>query len=237
MSDAEIKCIYCLSGLGADHRIFSHLELPGIRLVHLDWLLPQAKTETLDEYAKRLSAFIDEEEPLMMGVSFGGMMSIEIAKHRKVRGIILISSVKSYHELPAWMKFLGKCHAEYLIPKTPLKSIGPLKSLRPIQNYFLGAHAPAEIAIANEFRDNVDPHYLKWSIRQIFNWKNDWCPPTLYHVHGDNDKLFPITNVHPTHIVPGGGHFMVMSHCREVSRILQEICNEQCAQSQKREAV
>ncbi len=237
MEVASDNCIYCLSGLGADQRVFGQLELPGSKLVHLDWLLPQGKTETLADYAKRLGAYIKHDEPVILGVSFGGMMAIEIAKHRKVKAIIIISSIKSRRELPAWMKVLGKCHADLLIPKTPLKSITPLKALRPIQNYFLGANSPEEIAIANEFRDNVDPGYLKWSIRHILNWKNDWQPPMVFHIHGDNDKLFPISNVEPTHIVAGGGHFMVMSHCKEVSKILLEILHTSLSVHCRREAV
>ncbi len=218
--------IYCLSGLGADRRIFDHLVVPGTRFIHLEWLQPLQKNETIHAYARRLSEYIQDENPILIGVSFGGMMAIEIAKQRPVRAVILISSVKSVNELPRWMKILGSCHAEYLLPKVPLKSIRPLKSLRPIQNYFLGASTREEIAIANEFRDNVDPQYLKWSIRQIFNWKNDWQPGTVFHIHGDNDKLFPLKYLKPTHVIHQGGHFMIMSQCDQVSRIIGEICDE-----------
>lgn len=226
MSNQKItEHVYCLSGLGADHRIFRNLSIPETDLLHLDWLLPIRKSESLDDYAKRLAANIRHEHPVLIGVSFGGMMAIEIAKQIPVKAVILISSVKSAEELPVWMKFFGKCKAEYLLPSVPLKSIKPLNAIRPIQNYFLGAHSPEAIAIANEFRDNVDPLYLKWSIRQIFNWKNNWAPAQVFHLHGDNDKLFPISKVKPTHIIKNGGHFMVMSHCDEINKILCEICS------------
>ena len=218
--------IYCLSGLGADHRIFKHLDVPQTELMHLDWLMPKEKLESLDEYAKRLAANIKHDNPILLGVSFGGMMAIEIAKQIPVKAVILISSVKSSHELPTWMKVFGKCRAEVLLPSVPLKSVKPLSAIRPIQNYFLGAKTADAIEIANEFRDNVDPLYLKWSIRQIFNWKNQWNPPQLFHLHGDNDKLFPISKVKPTHTISQGGHFMVMSHSTEINRIVGEICAE-----------
>jgi pimeloyl-ACP methyl ester carboxylesterase len=218
--------VYCLSGLGADHRIFNKLNIPDVELLHLDWLLPQGTGESLDDYARRLAASIRHESPVLMGVSFGGMMAIEIAKHLPVQAVILISSVKSVNELPTWMKVFGKCRAEYLLPSVPLKSIRPLRFIRPMQNYFLGAHTPETIAIANEFRDNVDPTYLRWSIKQIFNWKNAWMPGRIYHLHGDNDKLFPVGKVKPTHIIPQGGHFMVMSHYQQINAIVGDICRE-----------
>jgi len=216
--------IYCLSGLGADQRIFKNLRIPNTDLLHLDWLIPQEKVESLEAYAKRIASNIKHENPVLMGVSFGGMMAIEIAKLIPVKAVILISSVKSASELPMWMKILGKCRAEALLPSVQLKSIKPLKVIRPIQNYFLGATSPDAIEIANDFRDNVDPLYLKWSVRQIFNWRNDWKPPQIFHLHGDNDKLFPLKNVKPTHVISKGGHFMVMSHCDEINEIVGQIC-------------
>jgi pimeloyl-ACP methyl ester carboxylesterase len=226
MNGENVRRIYCLSGLGADKRIFDQLVIPGVTFIHLEWVQPLQKSESIDQYARRLTDAIEDEQPVLMGVSFGGMMAIEIAKLRPVRAVILVSSIKSVNELPRWMKILGRCRAEFLIPKVPLKSIGPLKALRPIQNYFLGASTDLEIAIANEFRDNVDPEYLKWSLRQIFNWKNDWQPEQVFHIHGDNDKLFPLKNLKPTHVIHEGGHFMVMSQCSEVSRIVCEICEQ-----------
>ena len=221
-----VEHIYCLSGLGADHRIFNKLEIPETSFNHLDWLIPQQSDESLNDYAARLAKNIKHDNPVLMGVSFGGMMAIEIAKHIPVKAVILISSVKSYRELPTWMKIFGKCKAENLLPSGPLKSIRPLSAIRPIQNYFLGANSLEEIEIANEFRDNVDPVYLKWSIRQIFNWKNEWNPTRMFHIHGDNDKLFPLKKVKPTHVISQGGHFMIMSHWDQINTILAGICAE-----------
>jgi pimeloyl-ACP methyl ester carboxylesterase len=217
--------IYCLSGLGADQRIFKNVVIPETDLFPLDWVQPQQKSEPLDGYAKRLATNIKHELPVLMGVSFGGMMAIEIAKLIPVKAVILISSIKSSHELPLWMKLFGRCKAEYLLPSVPLKSIKPINAIKPIQNYFLGANTPETIEIANEFRENVDPLYLKWSVHNIFNWKNEWSPPHIFHIHGDNDKLFPISKVKPTHVIKNGGHFMVMSHCDEINKIVTEICS------------
>jgi pimeloyl-ACP methyl ester carboxylesterase len=219
----EVESIYCLSGLGADQRIFKDLQVAGYDMRHLEWLVPKAKGELLKEYALRIAENIKDEYPVLLGVSFGGMMAIEIAKYIPVKAVILISSIKNSDELPRWMRLCGKCKADYLLPAIPLKSLGPLKAVRPIQNYFLGAHSPEAMAIANEFRDNVDPFYLKWSIRQILNWKNKWNPERIYHLHGGNDKLFPLKKVKATHVINDGGHFMIMSHSSEINNILSGI--------------
>ena len=214
--------VYCLSGLGADERIFCKLKVPGSSFHYIKWVQPQ-DGESIVNYAGRLGKQIEHDNPILLGVSFGGMMAIEVAKLLHIQKVILISSVKSYAELPAWMKICGRYRFDRMLPSRPLHSIRPLKVLRPIQNYFLGTESAEEKAIANHFRDNVDPAYLRWSINQVLNWKNEWQPETTYHLHGEKDHIFPLKHVKPTHVVPDAGHFMVMNKCSEISEILKNI--------------
>lgn len=214
--------VYCISGLGADERIFCRLQVPGCSFHFVRWEQPDAE-ESIVSYATRLKEQIVHDHPVLMGVSFGGMMAIELAKLLPVKTVVIISSVKSYVEIPRWMKICGKYKFDRMLPSKPLHSIRPLKALRPVQNYFLGTESPEEKAIANHFRDNVDPLYLKWSIRQVLNWQNEWTPESIYHLHGDNDHIFPLKHIQPTHVIPKAGHFMVMNKCSEINQILQEI--------------
>src|ERR1044071_3731439 len=97
------RAIYCISGLGADEKIFAKLQLEGYELKHIPWLIPE-RTETIDAYARRMAASIKEDDPILIGVSFGGMIAIEIARQRPVQKLILISSIKCVAELPRWMR-------------------------------------------------------------------------------------------------------------------------------------
>jgi len=214
--------VYCISGLGADERIFCKLQVPDTSFHFIRWVQPLAG-ENISDYAGRLCKQISHEDPVLMGVSFGGMMAIEMAKIAGINKVILISSVKSWNELPRWMKICGKYKFDKLLPSRPLHSIRPLKALRPIQNYFLGTESEEEKAIANQYRDTVDPVYLRWSINQVFNWNNEWQPQSMYHLHGENDHIFPLKHVKPTHVVPAAGHFMIMNKHIEISEILNEI--------------
>lgn len=214
--------VYCISGLGADERIFCKLQVPGSSFHFVRWVQPLA-AETIETYASRLAGQIEHENPVLIGVSFGGMMAIELAKILPVNKVVILSSIKSSAELPRWMKLSGKYSLDRLLPSKPLHSIRPLKALRPIQNYFLGTESEEEKAIANHFRDNVDPVYLRWSIHQVLNWQNEWRPEKLYHLHGSRDHIFPLKHVRPTHVIPDAGHFMVMNKCEEINGILTEI--------------
>ncbi|MBX3253398.1 MAG: alpha/beta hydrolase [Chitinophagaceae bacterium] len=219
-----MKTVYCICGLGSDERIFSKLEWGSdVEVYYLKWLLPQ-KNESVTHYAQRMAAQIKHPAPVLVGVSFGGMMSIEICKIIAVKKLILISSISSSKQIPAWMRICGKLKLDYLIPKGKLHDLRPLKLFSPVENYFLGASTEEEKKLAHEFREKVNPDYLKWSVHTILNWQNNWQPAvTVYHLHGSNDKIFPLTNVQPTHTIAGAGHFMVFQRPGEVSGMLKEM--------------
>ena len=80
-----------------------------------------------------------------------------------------------------------------------------------------------EIEMVRNYRKNVPEIYTNWAINEVLNWKNNWQPPAIFHIHGDNDKMFPIKNVSPTHIIKGGGHFMIMNKAAEVSDCINAV--------------
>jgi pimeloyl-ACP methyl ester carboxylesterase len=211
-----MKRIYCISGLGADERIFQRLQIPGVDMQYLQWITP-FPNEDIGQYAKRMSVQVADENAILMGVSFGGMMAVEIAKHISTEKIILISSIKSRKELPRWLKLTGRYKLNRLAPAKPWKW------LRPFENNFLGAKGIEEKKLANDFREKIDPGYLRWAIEQVVNWQNESEFPGIYHIHGSRDKTFPIKYIKPTHVIKKGGHFMIMSRAEEVSSIIGSI--------------
>jgi pimeloyl-ACP methyl ester carboxylesterase len=185
-------------------------------MVYLPWILP-IKEEPIEQYAKRMSEGITDQNPILMGLSFGGMISIEIAKLIAVDKVILISSIKSADELPGWMKRSGKLNLNRLFP---MRSF-PI--LEPFENFFLGVTQPDEKAMVRSYRKNAPQLYTNWAINEVLHWRNTWHPPVVFHIHGDKDKMFPIKKVTPTHIVKGGGHFMIMNKAAEISRFINAI--------------
>lgn len=214
--------VYFISGLGADERVFRNVNIPGASVRYLRWTSP-AKEESIESYAHRLMMQCTEENPVLVGLSFGGMMAIEMSRLMAVRKVILISSVKNRDELPPWMKISGKLKLPQLLPDRKLSSFRAYKLLRPFQNYFLGVTNDEERRIANEYRDNVDPQYLKWSISQVCSWQSPQLPEEIYHIHGTADHIFPIHRIKPTHTIEGGGHFMIMNKTDQINAILHSL--------------
>jgi len=211
-----MKTIYCISGLGADERAFSKLKINNVVLKVIPWLMPEPD-ETIEDYATRMRAGITEENPILMGLSFGGMICTEIAKQIPVSKIIIISSIKSSKELPRWMR---------TVAILKLNKIVPLKSTRltqPIQNKMLGIQSEEEKTLVASLRREVDLPYTNWAVHQAINWKNDWRHPNIFHIHGDNDFMFPIKNIKADYTIKNAGHFMIMNRAAEVSVCINTI--------------
>jgi pimeloyl-ACP methyl ester carboxylesterase len=102
-----MKKIYLFPGLGADERVFVNLDLSGFEPVFIQWIQP-LKNETIEAYALRLTEQIPDENPSLIGVSFGGMIAVEVAKHIPAEKVILISSAKNGNEIPGYYPLAGK---------------------------------------------------------------------------------------------------------------------------------
>lgn len=106
---------YAISGLGADKRVFDFLTL-NCELIHLDWIDP-LKNETIESYGKRLSQAIKtDEEYGLIGVSFGGIVAVEISKMLNPKSTILISSAATKEELRPVVNIFGKTRIAKILP-------------------------------------------------------------------------------------------------------------------------
>jgi hypothetical protein len=210
-----MKPIYCISGLGADEKVFTNLKMNGHELRYIPWLRPHKK-ERLDVYAKRMAENIKNECPVLLGVSFGGMIGIEIAKQISVQKLFIVSSIKSASELPQWMKVAGALQLNKLLP------VRSYKFTEKINNDRLGVSNNDEREMVRAYRKKADPVYLNWAIDQVVNWKNNWQPDNLVHIHGDKDMLFPIKKVYPTHIIKEGTHMMIYNRAEEISVFIEK---------------
>lgn len=211
-----MKHIYCISGLGADERVFSKFQFPEHEIHFIKWITPE-KNETIENYAKKLIQQIQHPNPILIGLSFGGMMCIEIANQIKIEFIILVSSIKSTGEMPLWMRLSGKLKLNKIFPMRSFKLI------EPIEDYNLGVTTKEEKEMVNAYRKNIDQRYADWSINTILNWKSKNINTPIFHIHGDKDRIFSIKNLKADHVIASGGHFMIMNKSDEVNACINSI--------------
>ena len=216
-ADAKLKPIYFISGLGADRRIFQWLRADDYEPVHIEWIPPK-KGESIESYAERLSDQIEDENPIVVGLSFGGMIAVEIGKQIPTEKVILLSSVKDRLEIPFYFK---------LFRMVPLHRVVPFKSLL-FAFYWLAywLFAPEgsdQRKLLKTILIETDPHFLKWALHRVVVWQNQQIPENLVHVHGKRDRIFPYRYVNPDYVVENSGHLMVMNRAEEVSNLLKEL--------------
>jgi pimeloyl-ACP methyl ester carboxylesterase len=166
-----------------------------------------------------MQAGIHDEQPVLMGVSFGGMMAIEIAKNFPAARVILVSSVCDHSQVPIWIKAGGRVYPHWLNPGIRR----PRRLMQLVEDHFIGVESAEDSQLVSEFQNKVDRLFLYWAIHAIARWQNQWKPPRFYHIHGGKDRMFPIRKVQPTHVIGDGGHLMVFNRAAEVSGVLREI--------------
>ncbi|MGE7774620.1 alpha/beta fold hydrolase [Chitinophaga sp. NPDC101104] len=209
--------IYLISGLGADERVFERLVFPADCEVHyLPWIPPLNADEPIGEYAGRMARRILHPEPILVGLSFGGMMSIEIARQLPVRQVVLISSVKNRQELPPYYNNF----ARKVLHRLPDRLL--FTNRRFIVQLFMQCQSTEERLLLNDYLGKKDLRYMRWALNSILQWNNEWMPPGLLHIHGSSDRPFPRRYVTPTHTIVKGGHFMIMNRAPEISNILEK---------------
>ena len=213
--------IYQISGLGANQNAFKYLKInPDFETVYIPWLLPENQ-ESLSHYAERMAEKIDtSEEFILMGLSFGGIIVQEMNRFLNPKLNILISTVKSREELPAFMKLSAKTNAHKLIPS------GFISSEKGISYALFRKLYNSKMPDINEFFEFRDAYYLKWSINQIVNWKNHVEMSDFVHIHGNKDIVFPISKIKNVEKIEGGTHIMVMQKARKVSELINQKLEE-----------
>ncbi|HKO81306.1 MAG TPA: alpha/beta hydrolase [Chitinophagaceae bacterium] len=206
--------IHFISGLGADKRAFSFLDLSFCEPVFVEWINP-LKKESLKEYALRLRQQIREEHPTVVGVSFGGMLASEMAKADSQMKAIIIASNKSANEFPVYLR-LGKYFPVYKWLPGKLLKTGRL-------NWVLGAKGEEQKKLIRTIIADADPAFLKWAIDAILNWNEKTEPSNVKHIHGTADRLLPFRYVKADFIIKGGTHFMSINKPSEISAALKSL--------------
>ena len=195
--------------------MFQNFSFEGFEVVHIDWILP-LENETLQNYALRISENISDENSILIGLSFGGILSVEISKIKKFKKVFLLSSAKTKSEIPFYYRLIGKLNIHKILPSSILKRVNSL-------TYFVfGAKTNFEKNLLKDIIKNTDKHFLKWALHQIMNWKNEDYSKNIIHIQGDSDLILPHIFVIYDYLIKGGTHFMTLNQSKEIETIIIE---------------
>lgn len=196
--------IFCVPGMAANVSIFEHLNLPENFKIHLiPWEIP-LPNETLQQYAKRLCAKITEPNPVLMGVSFGGIVIQEMSKFIDVKKLVVVSSVKTNLELPKRFKVAQVTKVHKLFPT------GLIEKVNDWEQFFFNDKLKKIGKLYNKYLTVTDKYYLDWSIDNIINWQQTKPVEKTIHIHGGADAVFPIKNIENCIEIPNATHALIV---------------------------
>ena len=197
--------VYLMPGMAASPKIFEFLEFPEPIEVHwLSWIPPQSE-ETLTAYAQRMIERIKHPNPILIGVSFGGVLVQEIAQLIPTTKVIIISSVKSREELPLSIRMAQKTNMHRLLPLQWVENIEALAL------FTFGKAIKKRLSMYRRYLSERDVDYLRWSIHAIVHWQSPASVPNLLHIHGTEDAVFPIKGIQEPVIKIAGEHAMIIT--------------------------
>jgi pimeloyl-ACP methyl ester carboxylesterase len=213
--------VYFISGMGADRRLFKHIRLPeGFQMNFVEWITP-GSNETIPAYASRLARQIDTTHPfILVGVSLGGIMSVEIAKRFSPAATIIVGSIPIAAHLPRYYITLGRSLGLLnVLPGSFFKRAASVKR-------WLTSETMTDKKLIWQMIDESDEKFLEWAMRAVLEWDNKEMPQPLWHIHGSRDIVFPIGLTRPSHTIRRGSHLLIMTRAQEVNTILRDILLE-----------
>lgn len=212
--------IYFVPGLAASTKIFEYLDLDESKfeLHYLNWILPATPRESISEYAARMCAQIQHPDPILVGVSFGGVMVQEMSKLITTKKVVIISSIKSNKELPTRLKLAQKTKAYKLFPSKMVSHI------EDYEKYFFNDYLKKRAELYKLYLSFRDERYLDWAIYNVLHWSQTKQLPDIVHIHGNKDEIFPVKNIDNAILIESGTHIMILNKAKTISKILEKQC-------------
>ncbi|HBE70123.1 MAG TPA: hypothetical protein DDW52_18400 [Planctomycetaceae bacterium] len=166
--------------------------------------------DSLCDYAARIAANVSQDS-IVVGVSFGGMLAIEISHVINPAGCVVISSIAHSSEFPNWMKafrVIGGRATTHL-----MNSAGHLSNWVP---QTCRSNTTAQMTrLAGE-----KGRWHRWAIRAVLDWKPPSISTRMLRMHGDADQTFPIRNISADIVIRDGRHALPVSHPSEVAKAI-----------------
>lgn len=210
-----------MPGMAASPAIFERICLPEPFELHLlDWEMP-LKDESLHDYAKRIIEKIKTPKPILLGVSFGAIIVQEIAKIIDYECIIIVSSIKSHKELPPRLRLARQTNLHRILPtqwiinKKFWKFFSFVRTIKFRQKLY-----------EKYMTTMCNAQYLEWAIDKLIHWHQPKPLSKTFHIHGDNDWVFPIQYIENPIVIHKGTHIMIINRYRWFNENLPKLLIE-----------
>lgn len=208
-----------LPGLGADHRLLMPQRQAFPQLIVPPWIPPRRK-ESLPDYAARMAETVapSRDKPLVLGgVSFGGMLAYEMARHLKPDAVVLIASCRNRRGMRSLYRLGG-----LLLPVIPAMAIWGIPTLLagPVMSLRTRTPAAQRMLLVEMFKE-MDYHFMHWVVQAILSWRPKLLKDIPIHqIHGRRDLMIPARLVEADEYIHNGGHLINCSHADRVNEFI-----------------
>lgn len=204
-----------LPGMGTDQRLIEPQRQLEATLEVPPWLPPK-RGESLAHYGRRMAEAVRPEPPYFLGgISLGGMVALEMARHLEPRAVFLIGSCRCGKVIPRPLRLLEK-----------LNGLVPVKAFawfRPFSSRLVSGLPPQQQRLFVEMFRDTPPEFLKWACTAAVRWEGvPSLPMPVYQIHGRHDRLLPPRTMSPDLILPDAGHLINLTHPQQVNAFLRE---------------
>ena len=164
------------------------------------------------------SVKLSRDVPLVLGgVSFGGMLAYEMARHLKPDAVVLIASCRNRRGLRSSI-----AQRRPLWPLVPAWTWNAVKWVGSPTTRFTSRMDAGQRALLIGMLKEMDNGFLHWAVRAILGWNPS--PPAgvrIVQIHGRRDLVIPARGVEADLWIPDGGHLINVTHAGEVNAFIR----------------
>ena len=216
--------IYFIPGLACDQALFKPLidhlhdffSSNDVEYFVLEHLQPLHLNESIPDYSKRLASTLQAENAIVIGVSLGGIIGVELSRHLPIQKLITISSVDNYQQMPISIRLLRYVPLHRLMPTFLSKWL-----ITHAARWF-NIIQPSYQNIWKEMVRRTSTAHLSWGRHQVIHWRGEKANCPTQRIIGDKDHIF--SNICDADIViKNGNHAMVLNQSKIIAENIIEV--------------
>ncbi len=219
----QLPTLVFFPGLGANYRLLNHQASHFANFIIPKWI-PHVPEESLESYCQRWAEKLRFPAPFYLGgVSFGGMVALELSKYLNPEGIFLISSCRSKEAIGETFRAqekLGRSVPDALIkPFLETVGLGILSKKEKL--------APPEIDNLKKMVFEIDVPFFKWSSMAAATWTHGAgsvkVNAPVHQIHGKKDWVIKLREGDPDTLIEEGKHLIHITHADIVNSYINHI--------------
>ncbi len=210
-----------LPGIGANHLLFSKTLKAFPEAQVPEWQIPLPR-ESLAAYAKRWAPSFSNGPYALVGMSFGGMVALELSKWVNTQSVVLLSSCWKTRAIMTRFRVLEQMSrwVPDAVVRHGVRTLGaPVTAKRQ-------AVPPAERDLLVQMSRELNLPFARWACFAASTWQFDLTteenrPYPVLALHGRKDRVIPLVEEPWVDVVEDGRHLLPLTHPDRVNEIIR----------------